>query len=197
MFNYGGYVNVSGTADCNMTPEQIKKMEDKYLAQQNIYTQELEIQKAAHEKKMHELSEVFHKHTKTTLDDLMARNPDFFGANTSEWLFYGVCDNTIKISCPKCGQILFVTVLEDESDGYRSMLGEIEVTRKHDGIFFDAPLDTVSFVQTKELSYFTSPFEGYFVIGTDKHVWVEFGTENFDDYYPEFIFKYNAKEPNA
>ena len=71
------------------------------------------------------------------------------------------------------------------------------------------PFDTMSDIPKKEFDplLITDPSaasideiktncvsQGYRLIDqADGHVWLEFGTYNYDDYYPYFVFRHNPK----
>ena len=97
----------------------------------------------------------------------------------------------------KVDDIIF-RVLEDPDDGYRSHLGVIEYGEQSNAIFFRNPLARVrveSFERERAVDIFDSPASsGYRLIDVvDSHVWLEFGTENTDDYYPYFVFRHTPK----
>ena len=97
--------------------------------------------------------------------------------------FYGVDNN-----CFKLGRKVYEAI-EDESDGYRSYLGSIEVVNL-DGIFFNKPL---GYVEVRDSGQ-GGDFEGYEVVDVqDGHVWLRVGTDYADDYYPVFVFDYQPK----
>lgn len=103
--------------------------------------------------------------------------------------FYGVDGYAFKL-----GDQVFEAV-EDPSDGYRSYLGSIELAKTDGLIFFDQPLDmvTVRAVRTDDHGRHTG-FDGYEMISVaDGHVWLRIGTEDWDDYYPLFIFEYHPR----
>jgi hypothetical protein len=86
-------------------------------------------------------------------------------------------------------------VLEDPDDGYRSHLGVIEYGEQSNAIFFRNPLARVrieSFERERADDGLYSPAgSGYrFIDVEDGHTWLEFGTDNTDDYYPYFVFKH-------
>ena len=92
-------------------------------------------------------------------------------------------------------------VLEDPNDGYRSMLGVIEYGEKSDSIFFRKSLAKVR-IETYEgrisEGSWSQSDEGYQLVDIeDGHVWLEFGTDNTDDYYPYFVFRHTPKEPSV
>jgi len=94
--------------------------------------------------------------------------------------FYGI-DN----QCFKLGQSVW-EVVEDPSDGYRSYL---ETVSSHDasGLIFSG----FAFANVRVVGSFG---DGYELIDTyDKHIWLEFGTNYDDDYYPRFYFRYTPK----
>lgn len=86
------------------------------------------------------------------------------------------------------GSVLF-EVIEDESDGYRSYFQELQVIdterRKNPGDFLAEV--TIEKVHEQDM-------DGYHIVDKDGHVWVEFGTNNNDDYYPCFYFTTNPKK---
>ena len=90
-------------------------------------------------------------------------------------------------------------VLEDPNDGYRSCLGVIEYGKQSDSIFFRQPLAKVR-IETYEgrcpAEGWSRSDQGYQLVDIeDGHVWLEFGTDNTDDYYPYFVFRHTPKEP--
>lgn len=176
-----------GTATSFPMPEEMRRSLEEMEIRHQEEMKRLDKEYKEREKERIKQEEIYHEHNKTELKDLI-----YHGT----WDLYGVCNNTIKIGCQKCGQILFVEILEDPNDGYRSMLGEVKVTKKSDGIFVDKPIDTVYFDEFKYSSTHESPFEGYRILGTEnKYTWLLFGTENYDDYYPCFVFNWNPKAP--
>lgn len=99
--------------------------------------------------------------------------------------FHGVDNNRFKL-----GKRVF-EALEDPDDGYRSYLGSIE-RGASEGIFYPDPLERV------KVGEFDHDNEhGYSLIGKSGHVWLVFGTNTDDDYYPCFFFRYQPKEPSA
>ncbi len=79
------------------------------------------------------------------------------------------------------GRMIF-KVLEDEDDGYRSSLDSVNI------VTTSAPLrQKLAEIEIKYLH--TNDSDLYQLIDTeDGHKWLEFGTNNTDDYYPCFIF---------
>ena len=106
---------------------------------------------------------------------------DYYGADAG--------DNTFKVD-----DVVF-KVLEDPMDGYRSYLGAIEYTSKHNSTFFARPIARVR-IETYEgrNAEYSQGDQGYRLIDlADGHVWLEFGTDNTDDYYPYFVFRHFPK----
>ena len=99
----------------------------------------------------------------------------------------------------KLDNIIF-KVLEDPDDGYRSHLGVIEYGNQSDSIFFRTSLGKVRIeVYEGEIkdedSWSSERCQGYRLVDvTDGHVWLRFGTDNTDDYYPYFVFRHMPKE---
>lgn len=105
--------------------------------------------------------------------------------------FYGVDGNRFKF-----GGAVY-EVLEDKDDGYRSALGSVEVCDR-EGIFFGSAVDTVEAVRVRD-GYCSDPyqreFDGWALRSvTDGHEWLRFGTEDYSDYYPCFVFRYSPRK---
>jgi len=105
--------------------------------------------------------------------------------------FYGVDNHCFKINDT------VYEVLEDESDGYRSMMQGIYEVRDTGGlIFYRIPFAKVKVREIKtysENSY--DRVDGYELYDEESdHVWLTFGTSNYDDYYPCFMFNYQTLE---
>lgn len=80
------------------------------------------------------------------------------------------------------GRMIF-EVLEDENDGYRSTMDHVEIKTT------SAPLgQKLATVEIKKHET-RDQFFYHLVDIVDGHIWVEFGTDNVDDYYPCFIFR--------
>jgi hypothetical protein len=102
--------------------------------------------------------------------------------------YYGMCGNFIKI-----GADVFEAV-EDEDDGYRSMLADLKLVMNaktiKEQIFSPLPLSyvTLNAVKTNEdRSGGGDGFEGYEVRDWFiEHVWAVLGTNKTDGYYPSF-----------
>ena len=129
--------------------------------------------------------EVYRKQVFTHFAALKGMTLEYFGADDSAHEF-------------KVDGIIF-KVLEDPSDGYRSCLGVIEYGEESNSIFFRKALARVR-IETYEgrnVDY-SSGDQGYQLVDiSDDHIWLEFGTDNTDDYYPMFIFRHTPKEPQA
>ena len=96
--------------------------------------------------------------------------------------FYGVDNNSFKLD-----NCVFEAV-EDENDGYRSCMDEVRMKDDTNGlIFFQTPLARVRVEDRTDGVHGT--FNGYDLVDVnDGFVWLTFGTDNCDDYYPTFIF---------
>jgi hypothetical protein len=80
---------------------------------------------------------------------------------------------------------LLFEVLEDENDGWRSSLGEVEVTSSDN--FHPELLGVVKVTEVDD-----GYFKGFNLIDVkDGHVWFKFGTDNYGDWYPCFTFEFN------
>ena len=120
-------------------------------------------------------SEAFYSLVKNHFLALLGMDLDYYGADYSSSTF-------------SVNGVVF-KVLEDPSDGYRSYLGAIEFTDESDSSFFRTPLGTVRIEAVDEAER-----RVYRLVDTaDGHVWLEFGTDYSDDYYPYFIFSHFPK----
>jgi len=108
------------------------------------------------------------------LEDLVGETVDF----------HGVDCNTFCVTTDDGERIAFEAV-EDESDGYRSMLEEVKQTSLDGNIFFDQSVARVTVTEAEERG-----FNGYELTDEDGHVWLRVGTDNCDDYYPVFTFTF-------
>jgi hypothetical protein len=98
-----------------------------------------------------------------------------------EFDFYGAAENQFRL-----GDTTWLAV-EDEDDGYRSYLGSVEIPLATT-VLFNQPIARVRLEEHDS---------AYKLVDTqDEHVWLEFGTDNSDDYYPCFYFSYTPKKPN-
>lgn len=101
------------------------------------------------------------------------------------WPFYGVDGNTFKL-----GDAVFEAV-EDPSDGYRSMMDRVDAVIGEGSIFFGSSIALVRVERIDERD-----FVGYQLVDAhDGHVWLKLGTDEYDDYYPCFTFRYEPKGP--
>jgi len=94
-------------------------------------------------------------------------------------------------------------VYENPDDGYRSHLGPIDYSGALDSsIFFKQPIAKVRIEDFDDKSPYNSEDswsnqldQGYRLTDIlDGHVWLEFGTGNYDDYYPYFMFRHYPKK---
>lgn len=85
------------------------------------------------------------------------------------------------------GSVLF-EVVEDENDGYRSSMQEIKIIKTNEPVTNKIKLDRVTILPDLTIS-------GYRLVGKDsEHLWLQFGTDNSDDYYPSFVYRWTPKE---
>ena len=104
--------------------------------------------------------------------------------NTKTFKYYGANCNQFKL-----GSIVY-EVVEDEQDGYRSSMGALLIVENPTGIF---SRNYIAMVFLRE-----SCSQRYEVVDVeDGHVWLTFGTNDYDDYYPYFVFDPQPKPPNA
>lgn len=101
-------------------------------------------------------------------DDLLDQTFKFYGATEHQFKL----DKTVW------------EAIEDESDGYRSYLGSVERTNS-----------TAIFFRTKIAEVILKYDGDYYTLEdiSDSHIWLTFGTDNSDGYYPIFVFQYQPK----
>ena len=126
------------------------------------------------------------EHVKTHFMSLAGVDLDYYGADSGDCTF-------------NIDGIVF-KVLEDPDDGYRSHLGPIDYSGTHSSIFFDKPIAKVRIEEFEDededgAEWSRHATHGYRLVDAlDKHIWLEFGTGNHDDYYPYFMFRHYPKE---
>lgn len=114
---------------------------------------------------------------------------DFFESG-AKYFFYGVDGTHFKWCREGTSVPVVLEVLEDESDGYRSCCGDIQEKKDTTALnFFKTSIDTVT---VREVDQHKS-YNGWELVAADGHVWLEFGTDNVDDYYPCFSFAYHPR----
>jgi hypothetical protein len=113
----------------------------------------------------------------------MAETTDFEKLIGQEFDFYGVDNAAFKL-----GDRVWLAI-EDEDDGYRSYLGSIEQRETKGFTFFATPLDCVRIDTDASID------DGFRLVSVaDGHVWLEVGTDNVNDYYPYFVFRYEPRD---
>lgn len=91
-----------------------------------------------------------------------------------------------QMNCFQLGTVIF-EVLEDESDGYRSSMDKLRVLKQ------DAPMGQL-LGEIKVVDISNTSQTMYALQDTrDQFNWVEFGTDQIDDYYPGFVFTTNVR----
>jgi len=143
--------------------------------------------------KLAEMNKTYKNMAWTHFMNLEGAELEYYGADSGDCTF-------------KIDNIVF-KVVEDADDGYRSYLGTIDYTDLHNSIFFKTPIASVK-IEIYDTANNEKPErddddqwmiggvnQGYRLIDVnDGHVWLEFGTQNYDDYYPMFIFRHTPKE---
>lgn len=111
-----------------------------------------------------------------TLDELVGK----------EFGFYGVDGNFFKI-----GRYVFEAI-ENPDDGYRSYMDEVRAVETDQKlIFFKKPVAKVRVVEADPYE----DFDGHRLVDDSGHVWLEFGTDTSDNYYPYCVFQYHPRDP--
>lgn len=97
------------------------------------------------------------------------------------------------------GVLVTFLVKEDPQDGYRSsMEGVFHPPDPDDTIFFATPIAQVQAIKGRAPEPPDAYHSGYkndlyHLRDRDGHVWLEWGTDNTDDWYPSFVFDYTPK----
>lgn len=109
-----------------------------------------------------------------------------------EFDFYGVDNCQFKLGIS--GSVFVLEAIENEDDGYRSYLGCIQISEPN-GIFFSTPVAKVRVESFDERPGSGHADEGYRLVDVENgHVWLTFGTDNYDDWYPCFTFCYEPRK---
>ena len=102
-------------------------------------------------------------------------------------LLYGVDANRVKLDG------LEFEVIEDEEDGYRSSMDAVAVLEPGTVKGAHGVLDEVilTYSEDRRDEYSDGPRKTWKLISTTSdHVWLEFGTDYADTYYPYFVFDF-------
>jgi len=106
----------------------------------------------------------------------------------------GLCGVDSNAFCLKFeGKRYAFEAIEDESDGYRSMMEEVRPTTIKGHVFFREPVAQVKVekVTGASLDRRYSELNGYVLRDVKSgHIWLAIGTESYDDYYPCFKVDY-------
>ena len=111
---------------------------------------------------------------------------DYTGLLGRTFKFYGVDNNCFKLDDK------IYEAMEDEQDDYRSSLDALEL--RNNGIFSRVPLAEVCVVDTEFSRYDDDEYDdiqGFQLVDTKGHVWLTVGTNEYDGYYPCFVFRYS------
>jgi hypothetical protein len=71
------------------------------------------------------------------------------------------------------------------------MLGEVKHVPLDGLIFFSRPVATLTLKEA------ASTVSGYQLVDDDDHCWLEIGTDNYEDYYPCFTFRYDPPKTHV
>ena len=113
------------------------------------------------------------EHEADVMDGLVGREFDFYGVNNESFALDGEV----------------YTALEDQDDGYRSYMET--VVCEHGLMTMVFPRHCLARVRVLQMSLDQSDENGYRLVDVDTgHVWLEFGTNHSDNYYPWFFFTY-------
>jgi len=104
--------------------------------------------------------------------------------------FCGVDNNVLCIVTPE-GERLAFECIEDPGDGYRSHMEEIVQVPIVGHIFFPNPIAFLTIETDDKCPEGPEGFYGYRLVADDGHVWLRFGTDQSEDYYPFFTFWYD------
>ena len=124
------------------------------------------------------------------VDEELVEGFDFL--NGKEFWFYGVDGYRFKLARPGFLQRVYEAI-EDESDGYRSYLKTVMVVEDTSDIFFKLPLGLVRLEPD-----FQTDCDGWLLRDVHRdHIWLRFGTNRYDSYYPTFYFTFTPYGPES
>lgn len=103
--------------------------------------------------------------------------------------FCGV-DNYVFCVVTPTGERVAFEVVEDEEDGYRSSCGDVKSVPLEGRVFFNSPVATLTVQEEPELV-------GHKLVDDAGHAWLAFGTDDYDDYYPCFTFRYDPPKDHV
>lgn len=90
---------------------------------------------------------------------------------------------SLDINTFQLGKVKF-EVKEDENDGYRSAMDQV--------VIVDENINLKKSILIADVEIFTSEF-GFCLADEKGYVWLDFGTDYSDSYYPHFIFNWNPQ----
>lgn len=105
---------------------------------------------------------------------------------------WGVDSNAFRVSEPGSQHTVTLEAMEDASDGYRSCLDRLRKVPPEEAgklIFFGQPIARVTGRLSTSAHCDTLEF-----VDAKGHVWLELGTENVEDFYPCFVFRYSPAQ---
>jgi hypothetical protein len=105
--------------------------------------------------------------------------------------FYGACECGLH-KYFRVGDQTYVYE-EDESDGYRSYMGQVFIPDQPD---LDEDKPIFQWAALDEVRIYTHNDDGNGIIirsTSDEHVWLEIFTANLDDYYPTARYEYTPR----
>lgn len=101
--------------------------------------------------------------------------------------FHGVDNKVFAVATRKGAPLVAFEVLEDEDDGYRSMMKDVKTVPAEAMAGFIFFPTAVARVTVEDDPY----IDGYRLVDANTgHVWLRFGTDYADSYYPMFVFEY-------
>ena len=92
------------------------------------------------------------------------------------------------MNCFQLGSVKF-EVLEDESDGYRSSMDCLKILSTNSECH-----QLLAEIKIVDISTDNQTIYALQDTKDNSFNWVEFGTENTDDYYPYFVFRTNVRK---
>ncbi len=117
-----------------------------------------------------------------------------------EYDFYGVDCNTFCLGLGARGRVAFEAIEDLEDNCNKSSLGTI-IINSENKLYFKTPIARVRLEKFSDDRAGRHSLDDYgefigwqLVDVTDNHVWLRFGTDNCNDYYPYFMFNYMPKK---
>lgn len=99
----------------------------------------------------------------------------------------GYANNAMIVEFLLDNKTHILKILGDESDGYRSYLGEVDFITNKDEDYKNQQLIYLPPAKVRLISTSSTNIDLYEFKDELNHTWISFGTDNTDDYYPNYF----------